>query len=296
MAPSYSMVDGKEAWVNISQSGNATVSVRSASPIKPRAIYVGSSSLEFMWVSTGKSTHWQFTPTLFNSNPAQYTETQTEGDHMQIINVEMGNRMFPATGIIKTNITGQITAPAIHFDLPYATDLWVFLLRSPWLPMKFAVEKTPLSIAHNSAQAMAELENGTTGLNEENTLKAYVTSHGEGLKNVQVTLERELGRTKMEEFIGEVGASGMESFSWKPFMRNLDVVLVAHSNIYLNQFVDFLKYLGADAKASFFSLGNYMPSAFLLCDGPAMNYTLRLRGEKHLLGHEEDKTRISLTF
>lgn len=289
------MTDGQEAWVNTSQNGNTTVSVRSTSPIKPRAIYVGSASLEFMWVSTGKTTHWQFTPTLFDSNPAQVTETQTEGDHMQILNVEMGNRMFPASGLIKTNITGQIKAPAIHFDLPYATDLWVFLLHSPWFPLKIALEKTPLSIAHGSAQVMAQLESGTAGFNAESVLKAYVSAHGEGLKNVQVMLDRESGRTKMEEVIGEVGATGMDSFSWKPFIRNLDVALVAPSNMSINQFVDFLKYLGAEAKASFFSLGDYMPSTFLLCDGPAMDYTLRLRGEKHFLGHEEDKTRISLT-
>jgi hypothetical protein len=249
-----------------------------------------------MWVSTGKSTHWQFTPTLFDSNPAQVTETQTEGDQTQIINVEMGNRIFPATGIVKTNITGQIKAPAIHFDLPHATDLWVFLLRSPWFPLKLTAEKSPLSIAHGSAQATAQIESGTAGLNDENVLKAYVSAHGEGLKNMQVMLDRESGRTKMEEVIGTVGATGMDSFSWKPFIRNLDVVLVAPSNMGLSQFVDFLRYLGADARAGFFSLGDYMPSTFLLCDGPAIDYTLRLRGEKHILGHEEDKTRINLTF
>jgi len=87
---------------------------------------------------------------------------------------------------------------------------------------------------------MAELESGSTGLNDENTLKAYVTFRGEDMKNVQVTLERELGRTKMEEVIGALGASGKESFSWKPFMRNLELVLVVPSNMYINQFVDFL--------------------------------------------------------
>ena len=289
------MTGGQEAWVNTSQSGNTTVSVRSTSPMKPRAVFAGAASLEFMWVSSGKSTHWQFTPTLFDSNPAQYTKIKTEGDNIQVINVEMGSRMFPAAGIIKTNITGQIKAPAIHFDLPYAIDLWVFLLYSPWFPLKIAVEKSPLSITHDSAQVTAQLERGASGFSDATVLKTYVSSHGEGLKNVQVSLEREMDRAKLQELIGVVGASGMGSFSWKPFIRNFDVVLVAPSNMGLSQFVEFLKYLGADANASFFSLGNYMSSDFLLCDGPAMNYAMRLRGEKHFLGHEEDKTRISLT-
>jgi len=64
----------------------------------------------------------------------------------------------------------------------------------------------------------------------------------------------------------------------------------------LSQFVDFLRYFGEGAHAGFFSLGDYMPSIFLLCDGPAIDYTLRLRGEKHIFCHEEDKTRITLTF
>ncbi len=295
MAPSYNMTGGQEAWVNVSQGGTTSVSVRSASPIKPRAVYVGSATLDFMWVSTGKSTHWQFTPRLIDPTPAQYNETKAEADQTQVINVDLGNRMFPAAGIVRTNLTGQIKAAAIQFDLPYATDVWVFLLRSPWFPLKVVVEKTPLSIMHGSAQAVAQLESGTTGFNDASLLKAYVSTHGEGFKNVQVSLERQLGRTHIEEVIGVVGAAGMDSFTWKPFLRNFDVALVAPSTMGPGQFVDFLRYLGADAKASFFSFGNYMPNDFLLCDGPAMDYTLRLRGEKHILGHEEDTTRVSLT-
>ncbi len=64
MANSYSMASGSEAGYTVSQDGNTTVAVRSSSPLKPRAIYVGAASLQFYWVSSGKSSHWQFTPTL----------------------------------------------------------------------------------------------------------------------------------------------------------------------------------------------------------------------------------------
>ena len=150
------MTGGQEAWYNISQTGNTTVSVRSTSLMKPRAVYVGTAGLEFMWVSSGKSSHWQFTPTLLDPAPAHYTETIMEDGQSQVVNVELGNRMFPATGLIKTNATGEIKAPAVHFDLPYAFDLWVVLLRSPWFPLKIGIEKS-LTIAHGSAQAMAEV-------------------------------------------------------------------------------------------------------------------------------------------
>ncbi len=292
MAASYNMANGHEAWYNISPTGNATVSVRSTSIIKPRAVYVGTASLEFMWVSSGKSSHWQFTPTLLDPTPAQFTETQDDGQS-QVVNVELGNRMFPATGIIKTNLIGEIRAPAVHFDLPHAYDLWGVLLRSPWFPLKINVEKSPLTISHSSAQAMAQVE--SSNFDDGKSLRADVTVNGEGFKRVWLTLQRSAKRASVEETLGEV-TGGIGTFAWKPLLRNFDVVLVTSSSMSLGAFVDFLKYLGADAKQSFFSLGSYMPNDFLLCDGSAMDYTLRLKGEKHFIGHEEDKTKITLNY
>ena len=291
MAASYNMTGENEAWYNIEQNGYTAVSVRSKSPLKPRAVYVGAASLEFMWVSSGKSSHWQFTPTLLDPAPAQYTQTIMEDGQNQVIKVELGNRMFPATGIIKTNATGEIKAPAVHFDLPHAYDLWVVLLRSPWFPLKIGVEKSPLTIAHGSAQAMAEVE--SRNFEDNKSLRADVTVNGEGFKRVWFTLKRSVKRASIEESIGEV-TDGIGTFSWRPFLRNFDVTLVTSSSMTLGAFVDFLKYLGADAKQSLW--GSYMPSDFLLCDGPAMNYTLRLKGEKHFLGNEEDKTKINLIY
>ena len=153
LAQSYGMVGGTEATYGISQNGKAKVSVSSISPMKPRAVYVGTASLEFMWVSSGKSSHWQFTPSLLDQTPAEFTQTTTGDGKRQISNVKLGNRMFPATGIIKTNVTGEIRAPAVHFDLPNAFDLWIILLRSPWYPLKVNVEKSPLTISHDNAEA-----------------------------------------------------------------------------------------------------------------------------------------------
>lgn len=291
MAPSYNMTSGQEAWYTISQNGNATVSIRSTLPIKPRAVYVGTASLEFMWVSSGKSSHWQFTPTLLDPAPTQFTETMMENGQGQVVTVELGNRMFPATGLIKTNVTGEIKAPAVHFDLPHAFDLWVFPLRSPWSPLKIGVEKSPLTISHGSAQAMAQIE--SSNFDDMKSLRADVTVHGEGFKRIWLTMKRSAKRASVEETIGEV-TDGMGTYTWKPVITSFDVVLVTSSNMSLGAFLDFLKYLGADAKQSL--LGSYMPNDFLLCDDPAMNYTLRLKGEKHFLGHEEDKTKISLNY
>jgi hypothetical protein len=291
LTQSYDMAGGTEATYGISQNGKATVSVSSISPMKPRAVYVGTAILEFMWVSSGKSSHWQFTPTLLDPTPAEFTQTTTGDGKRQISNVELGNRMFPATGIIKTNVTGEIRAPAVHFDLPNAFDLWIILLRSPWYPLKVNVEKSPLSISHDGAEAMAEVS--SISFDDGKSIRIDVSSHGEGFKRVWLTLKRNVNRASTEEFIGEL-TEGIGSFTWRPFQRNFDVALATHSNMSLNDFLGFLNYLGANSKQSFFSLGTYLPSDFLLCDGPTMNYTLSIKGEKHFIGHEEDKTKITL--
>lgn len=292
MAPLYNLASGREAWVNVSPTGNTTISVRSTEPLKPRAVYVGTASLEFMWVSSGKSSHWQFTPTLLDPTPAQFTQTPPEDGQGQVTTVDFGNRMFPATGIVRTNVTGEIRAPAVHFDLPHAFDLWVILLRSPWFPLKVNVKKSPLTIAHDNAHVMAEVE--PINFDEAKSLRIDASVQGEGFKRVWVTLKRSVNRASIEEEIGEV-TGGAGSFTWKPFLRNFDFALVTSSSMTLSDFIGVLNYLGAEAKQGFFSL-SAMPNAFLLCDGPTMDYTLSLKGEKHLIGHEEDKTKITLGY
>ena len=95
--------------------------------------------------------------------------------------------------------------------------------------------------------------------------------------------------------LGEV-VGGLASFSWRPLQKTFDTALVTYSNLNLSDFVDFLKFLGANAQYSFFNLGSYMPNDFLLCDGLNMMYTLKLTGEKHFLMHEEDQTALKLNY
>jgi hypothetical protein len=129
-------------------------------------------------------------------------------------------------------------------------------------------------------------------LSDEKSLRADVSLHGEGFKRVYLTLQRRVKGASVEETIGEVN-SGLETFTWKPTLSNFDVVLVTYSNMYLSQFLDFLKHLGAETHQSFL-MGSYMPNNFLLCDSLTMGYRLRLRGEKHIFGHVQDETRITL--
>ncbi len=285
---SYSMEAGKEVWYRVSENGVATVSLRSTEPMKPRAVYMGTASMQFMWVSTGKSTHWQFMPMLLNPTPAQYTQTTAEAGQSQVTDIEIP-RLHPTSGLIKTNLAGEIRAPAIHFDLPYATDIWVFILRSPWSPTKIDAQKSSLAIMQGSTQANLQV---STSNYDEDTLRLDVSVHGEGFKEVSATLKRKVEHASFEETLC-TAKGGLASCTWKPYLRNFDVALVTPSSMYSNVFVDFLKYLGAQAQQSMWS--NYMQNDFLLCDGAAIEYTLSLKGEKRFRD-KEDKTSLALRY
>ena len=232
MAPSYNMADGHEASYGVSQDGNTTVAVRSVKPLKFREVYVGAATLEFYWVNTGRSASWVFTPTISDPMPASHTETVAEDGKTQIINVDLGKGMFPASGILNTSVIGEIFAPAVHFDVSAAFDLWIFLLRSPWFPLKIGIEKSPLSISHNFAQATAEVEAVNSGEGGEQSLRADLSVHGEGFKWVWLSLKRSANRASTEEVIGKI-TSGMETFSWKPRVNNFEFLFVTSSSMSL---------------------------------------------------------------
>ncbi len=291
MLPLYNLTDKHEAWYNISQDGITTVTVRSKTRLKPRAIYAGLGTLSLYLSSLGRRENWKFTPSLPIPTKVQYNERTDEGQN-QIINVSVKNMLFPATGLIKSNVTGEITAPAVHFDLPHANDLWLFILRSPWFPIRIQAEKSSLTISHGSAQATAQIESINADQDKNQILRANVSVHGEGFKHVQLVMERTVGIISMQETIGSLNQE-IGTFVWKPSLRAFNTMLLTFSNMGLPECLDFLKALGAQTNQRSFS-GSVLENDFLLSDGPTINYTLQLIGEKHILGHEKSETKIIL--
>ncbi len=285
-------MNGRDAQYSVGQNGKVTVNVKSVSPMKFRAVYVGVASMQFRWVSTGKSAVWQFTPTLLDPKPASFTKSTTEDGECEIVSVDLGDTVFPTAGLVKTSITGAIAAPAIHFDVPHAYDLWVFLLRSPWFPLKLGVEKATLLVTHGSARGTAQLEN-IAGQDGSELLRTDLTTVGEGFNKVWLSMKRSLESFSLDETVGEV-KTGMDTFTWKPVLRNFNLLLVTPSNTSLTPFLGFLQFLGADVKSNFSLSGSYLSDDFILCDGPAMDYTFNLVGEKHIIEHERDESKIFL--
>ena len=283
MTTSINLTADQQAYYRLNENGAATVTVRSKTQLKPRAIYVGEATMQCMWVSTGKSTSWQFTPTILEPKQAQYT-TKMDGQE-QIFQIELP-QITPASGLITSNITGEIRASAVHFDLPYATDLWVFILKSSSESLKITADKAALNIMHTLAYVTGQIDV------RDDTLRSYVTMHGEGFFGVQVNLKRRTPYGATEEMLTEI-KYGAASITWKPITRNFDVTLTAPSAVTHGDFLELLKGFGAEVNKGVFS---NLKSDFVLCDGPAIEYTLTLRGDKKYIGKEEDKTTVRLSL
>jgi hypothetical protein len=278
------MTPEHQASYTLNEDGTATVTVRSKKPLKPRAVYVGEATMQSMWVHTGKSSNWTFTPSIADRKEAKYSQTMDGQDQVTI--VELG-KVSPACGVIDANGCGTIHASAVQFDLPYATDLWVFILKSPSAPFKVTADQPMLNIAYTLAYTTAQIEN--TG--DEETLRTYVTMHGEGFTNLILSIQRHTTCCKTEEILTEF-KYGAAAVIWKPTIRNFDVTITTLSGITHGSYLAFLKSLGAETQNSIFSS---LKSDFVLCDGPKVEYALVLKGEKKYFGlMEETKTAVKL--
>ncbi|NLF87237.1 hypothetical protein GX563_00275 [Candidatus Bathyarchaeota archaeon] len=286
MTAQYSMTPETQADYRLNENDDAIVTVRSKKPLQPRAVYVGEATMQFMWVHTGKTSNWTFTPSIPNPRTVQISQVMDGQD--QVTTIELG-KVTPASGMVDINGCGEFHAPAIHFDLPYATDLWVFILKAPSEPLKVTADKALLNIAHTLAYATAQVESS----NDEESLRTYVTVHGEGFMNVILNLKRQTPYSKTEETITEF-KYGAAAAIWRPTIRSFDVTLTTPSGMSHGDFLSFIKTLGADVQSG--SIFSSLKNDFVLSDGPAMEYTLTLKGEKKYIGKEEASTAIKLLF
>jgi hypothetical protein len=279
------MTPEHQATYTLSADGEATVTVRSKKPLKPRSVYVGEATMQSMWVHSTKSSHWTFMPGIATPKQVQFTQAMDGED--QITTVELG-KIAATSGVVDVTGCGEIHTSAVHFDLPHATDLWVFILKSPKAPFKVVAEKQMLNMAYTLAYTTAQVEN--TG--DDGTLRTYVNMHGEGFTNLILSIQRHTTSCKTEEILTEF-KYGAAAVIWKPTIRNFDVTLTTLSGIAHGDYLTFLKSLGAETQSGVFSS---LKSDFVLCDGPKIEYALALKGEKKYFGlMEETKTAVKLS-
>jgi hypothetical protein len=215
-------------------------------------------------------------------------EEATDTDGGQTLTFTLQESM-PAAGLLRRRWEGIFLAPAIHVDVPMGRDIWIFIIRSPWFPLKPSVGKPLLSIAHDQSIANASISILPTG-----GLTAAVSNTGTSFKKVSLVMSRRVGEFVSEEVIGEV-SSGTGNLSWRPIMRSFDLCFAMSSSMSMGELAGVAQGLGAQFSSGFFGPGSIIGD-YVLCDGPRTGYSLLLRGDLGLLRHEEDSTQASLTW
>ncbi len=284
--PVLSLVGSVEVDYMIS-AGHPEVRLKSRNRIKHRGVYGGIATLLFHWVQQGKTQSWRFEPSLPQPHLVQAEET-TDSDGSQLFTIRPGD-LIPASGLLRGNWVGTFLAPAVHVDIPWGYDIWIFLFRSPWFPLKVSVAKTNLSAAHDQSTASATLTQSPGS-----SLSAQLSSSGGDIKNTSLVMRRRIGQFTSEEPICSVEA-GEVSQTWTPITREFDLCLVTPSTLSMSHLAEIAKGLGADTSRGFLGPGS-VQGDFILCDGPLTQYSLGLRGDLAFLRHEEDWSDVSLSW
>lgn len=278
--PSYSLAGGIDASYAIA-AGKTTVVINSASRVNYRAVYVGTGQMTMHWVQEGKTQVWRCDTKMLDPVEAQSVgRVGADGRWEMLVELES---MFPAGLILQGRMVGTLMAPAVHVDIPMASDLWIFLVRSPWFPLKLQVDRDSLEVAHGSDRVAASIDVMPGG-----DVSAQLSMDGTGFKQGSLLVRRALGSYSSEELVGDV-SSGSQVLAWKPITRVFDLVFVTKGNVSESQFAEVVRGLGAQVSSGVFGVGG-VQGDFVLCDGPALAYSWVLSGHRGFLENEEDRT------
>ena len=284
--PSLSLAGGIDASYAVA-GGKTTVTITSGSRLNHRAVYIGTGQMLFHWVQQGKTEVWRCDMAMLDPVPVQVRE-KAGADGRQELDVEM-TAMYPAGMILQGRMVGTLMAPAVHVDVPFGADVWVFLIRSPWFPLKLQLDRVDLAVEHGADRVGASL-----GVQPDGGVAAQVVVAGTGFKNTSLSVRRTLGVHTSEELVCEVGA-GAGAAAWKPILRAFDLVLVTKGNVSESQFASVARGLGAEVSSGIFGTGG-VQGDYILCDGPAFAYAWVLKGHRGFLENEEDKADAKFTW
>jgi hypothetical protein len=278
--PCYSLVEGVTASYLV-EAGTTKVTISSRSPLKHRDIFTGTGQMVFHWVQEGKTQAWKCDISMADRSPAQVEETPAP-DGSQNLGVVL-KELYPAGLLLQGRMVGALVAPAIHIDIPWGTDVWVFMVRSPWFHLQQQLGKPTLAVQHDVSKATANL-----ALSPDGGLSAQVAMEGTSFKNASLALRRTLGQFSFEEVVCSIGA-GSGTFSWTPILRSFDLMLVTKGSISESQLAEVARGLGAQVSAGMFGSGS-VEGDYVLCDGPALSYAWTLKGHRGFLESAQDQT------
>ena len=284
--PSLSFLKGVDASYSVA-GDRTTVSISSESSLKSRPILVGTGNYTFAHSHPPKGgSVWISGVGLSDSAAAQANETVGQ-DGLRRTEVDLAG-IFPAAFVLGTDMTGCLSAPAVQVKVPWGKDIFVFLIKSPWFPLKFQLDRSLLSLEHDSSRAAAVFS-----VMGDGNLAAQVNLDGTGFKKVSLIMRRTVRTHSFDEPIGEL-EGGSQTFTWKPIVRQFDLLLVTGWHLPLPMLGQFARSLGAQVSTSRLNGWN-LSETFVLCDGPAISYSLVLRGHRGPLENMEDHTDARFT-
>lgn len=284
--PVYNLVGSIETEYAIG-GGKPIVTLKSKGGIRHRAAYTGTAVLLFHWVQEGKTQTWRFDPSILNPQLIQPEET-TNSEGTQLLSFTLRD-LVPAAGFLRGRWEGAFVAPAIHIDVPLGKDIWIFLLHSPWFPLKLSLTRSTLSLNRDNLAANASLNPDDAG-----GFSATISSPGDSFKRVSLTMKRKIAQFLSEELITQVEA-GTSTQVWKPIIRNFDLCLVTYGQMGMGQLSEIARGLGADFSPGFLGPG-WLRGEYVLCDGPLTEYSLTMTGDLGLFRHEEDSVGATLAW
>lgn len=291
----FSLLKGIDA-VHVVTTAKEAIWLRSSAPIDPLYAESGLAALRFVeikanmrafgiWsVAATKGTGYRvkFKPAFVRSKRAVIGKLRgTDGAFQVGAGLEEGSS---CVGFTTFRNTAEIIAPAVRFAIGAEHDIWVFHFKSTNSSYQYHVDKTSLSVTHDSDQVLATID-AVKG----SDLTTNIAMNGSGYVRSTLTLGRSFGDSFFRESIGEV-KEGMATLNWNPTTRSFDELLICGSNMSFGEFRTFLPRLGASASAnaSIEAQGN-----FVVADGPGIAYSLNLTGYRRLMS-DDDTAKFTL--
>lgn len=224
--PVHSLISGLDVWHRLAEDGREVTVIRTQAPLRIKAAHSGQALFNIKYALVYVPV---FAPALRSAPPlvnlsilepedAGYAQVTSEnGGNLTIVEQDS---QLPASGFLRRNCAGAISAPALHIETEDAQDVWVFRFRSPSSAYRCTAEKDSLSVAHGPARASASVRTDEAGI-----LLMETTVTGKGFNGVSLSVDRRLGGSSFEEALGQV-KDGTSAFSWRPVLRSFDETLV----------------------------------------------------------------------
>lgn len=298
------MVKGVTADYRV-ENGVTIIALRSDHLIKHNAVESGVGILSLQFTGGKGATKQGLYFSIAQPQQANFEETLGD-DGSQVLTVRL-DQFWPAAGLLhagslkahyRTSVGGYsghlgvFQAPTVHVSAPFGGDIWISLLRAPWSPLRLEIGKPELTLAHGDGAASLALHpSGDAGFSGD------LNVVGTAFKKVTAAMTRTLGSVALEEVLGEVDGAGTQTFEWKPIARSFDLLFVGRnpgltggllpSSVPWDEATEMTNGLGTQF---------WGKEDFVLCDSPALRYTISLRGDRGMLKHDEDSTNLTLAW